>query len=519
MTESPSKAVARYDGPRSIGELQAYAQLLAVNTTPDGRAWRNDALPATFRGNPAAVAFAVEYAKALDVSPVTALIGIHIVDGKPTASAGLISALVRRSGHKIRTWIEGSIAEGTAKGITTITRADDAEFEYRSEWTLDRAVRAGLMNRTADGRVVAAKPKSAWATYPENMLKSRSITECSRDAAEDAILGVHYTPEELGVEVDESGEPVYTVTTVAEQVAYVPSPTPAAAPEAATEEAATEKASAPEVNLDELAETVRVQILDARTAEDLTAVWRDPEGIAAASSRAAVLTCGDENGVETSVLDLFKRAGEAIRAGSHLTAERDRGDDSDAAAPEPTETPGGPDAGTSEPGGVFCGGCGHPEDDCQCPAETAAEAPAPVPPVRRIEQALADLPATEARAELDKVMRSLWSKEQEQVLEWAKAQGLNPNHSAGNCATIVRAIADGTPFDDETLMARGEGSDDPVSLVMRVLGGVVVAQERAEDHVDAAHVNPPGRGSREDRAAAIEAAKAQARAGIAKNRS
>ena len=37
------------------------------------------------------------------------------------------------------------------------------------------------------------------------MLKSRAITQCARDACEEALFGLHYTPEELGAEVDEDG--------------------------------------------------------------------------------------------------------------------------------------------------------------------------------------------------------------------------------------------------------------------------------------------------------------------------
>lgn len=337
MTDAPSRAVARYDGPRTTAELQQYAQMLAVNTTPDGRTWRNEALPATFRGNPASVAFAVEYAKALDVSPVTAIIGIHIVDGKPTASAGLISALVRRAGHKIRTWIEGSIADGTAKGITTIHREDDPEFEYRSEWDLPRAVRAELMKRTADGLYVAAKPRSAWSTYPENMLKSRSITECARDAAEDAILGVHYTPEELGVDVDESGGPVYTVTQVPEAsptAAATPPPeqpagtdtttttaapaAPAADDEPVDAEIVEETPTPAPDDLNAIVEDCRARILLATELIDLTAVWGNAP-ILNSSERASNMRTGHPiTGEELSILDLFKLASAAIRAGAPL---------------------------------------------------------------------------------------------------------------------------------------------------------------------------------------------------------
>ena len=44
------------------------------------------------------------------------------------------------------------------------------------------------------------------------MLKSRAITQCARDACEEALFGLHYTPEELGAEVDEDGVVVGQVT-------------------------------------------------------------------------------------------------------------------------------------------------------------------------------------------------------------------------------------------------------------------------------------------------------------------
>jgi hypothetical protein len=37
------------------------------------------------------------------------------------------------------------------------------------------------------------------------MLKARAITQCARDACEEALFGLHYTPEELGADVDEDG--------------------------------------------------------------------------------------------------------------------------------------------------------------------------------------------------------------------------------------------------------------------------------------------------------------------------
>lgn len=219
MTEQPRPhahaQLARYDGPKTSADLRSYALLLAGADNPRGLA--NSALPSAFRGNPAALAFAVEYARALDVAPVTAITGIHIIDGKPTASAGLISALIRRAGHRLRVWVEGSLEDLTLTGIATLTRVDDPDHEYRTTFDLKDAERGELLE-FRDGTIYARTERgrrTQWEKYPRAMVKARALTEVAREAAEDALLGVHYTPEELGAEVDESGEPVYTVTQAA----------------------------------------------------------------------------------------------------------------------------------------------------------------------------------------------------------------------------------------------------------------------------------------------------------------
>ena len=76
-----------------------------------------------------------------------------MVEGKPTASAQLIGALVRMAGHRLR--VTGNDTEAHAQVI----RSDDPDFAFESVWTLDRAARAGLTG------------KGVWKSYPAAMLK------------------------------------------------------------------------------------------------------------------------------------------------------------------------------------------------------------------------------------------------------------------------------------------------------------------------------------------------------------
>lgn len=175
-------------------------------------------LPDVYRFKPANVLYAVEYGETIGIPAMAAITGIHIIKGKPSASAALVGALVRKAGHRLR--VRGNDISARA----VIVRADDPEFEFVSEWTLERAVTAGLCT-LVDGKPYARDEKgrpTSWEKYPAAMLKARAITEAARDACEEVLFGLHYTPEELGAEVDEDGIPVVVTaaqdTTPAEQV-------------------------------------------------------------------------------------------------------------------------------------------------------------------------------------------------------------------------------------------------------------------------------------------------------------
>lgn len=164
-----------------------------------------DLLPRQFVGKPANVLYAVEYGRTLGITPVAAITGIHVIEGKPSASSGLIGALVRQAGHKLRVK-----SDGMSWATAQIVRADDPEFTYECTWNLERAAQAGLC-KIENGKPVArdrnGKPTS-WEKYTAAMLKARAITEVARDACEDVLFGLHYTPEELGAIVNQDGEPV-----------------------------------------------------------------------------------------------------------------------------------------------------------------------------------------------------------------------------------------------------------------------------------------------------------------------
>jgi hypothetical protein len=174
-------------------------------------------LPRAYLHNPANVLFALEYGETLGITPIAAMLGIHVIDGKPCASSGLISGLVRRAGHKLR--VRGDAVSATC----VIIRSDDPEYKFEFTWNMDRAKTAGLTS------------KQVWRNYPAAMLMARAITEAARAACQDVLFGLAYTPEELGADALDDD---YALEDYAPATTTAPSktaPVDAASPEVADE--------------------------------------------------------------------------------------------------------------------------------------------------------------------------------------------------------------------------------------------------------------------------------------------
>jgi len=129
----------------------------------------------------------------LGFNAVTSLKSIHVIKGKPTIGADLIASRIQ-SHPKYRYQIK--VHNNTCCSIDFFERID-GKWEMVGNSTFDEndAKRAGLFDR------------DMWKKYPKNMYFSRAITSGQRwycpDVFEDG--GTVYTPDELGVEVDESG--------------------------------------------------------------------------------------------------------------------------------------------------------------------------------------------------------------------------------------------------------------------------------------------------------------------------
>jgi len=156
-------------------------------------------VPAGFRNrdgspNPAKILLAAETGAMLGLHPMAALNGIHVIDGKATLSAALMSALVHNAHHKLRITQKGTVSGGDFEVTATLIRSDDPKHPFTATWTIDRAKRAELWG------------KGNWRKYPENQMTWRAVSEAVRNGAPEVLLGAWYTPDEVGAVTTEDGE-------------------------------------------------------------------------------------------------------------------------------------------------------------------------------------------------------------------------------------------------------------------------------------------------------------------------
>lgn len=136
-------------------------------------------LPQAYRGKPADILIATGLGNAIGIAPAQALYEIYVVNGRPSPSANLMAALVRRAGHKLR--IQGDDTTCTA----TLIRADDPDFPMSATWTIQKAQAAKLTG------------KDTWKSFPGAMLRARAIAEVVRMGAPEAVMGMEYAREEV----------------------------------------------------------------------------------------------------------------------------------------------------------------------------------------------------------------------------------------------------------------------------------------------------------------------------------
>ncbi len=178
-------------------------------------------LPKAYQGNTSNVLIAMGLGKAIGITPAQSLYEIYVVNGRPSPSANLMAALVRRAGHRLR--IKGDATTCTA----TLIRHDDPDEPFEATWTFEQARAAGLTG------------KDTWKSYPAAMLRARAIAEVVRMGASEAVLGMEYAREEMqDVEPERAPAPARPTGMEGLRAAVNPEPVDAEVVEAVAEERA-----------------------------------------------------------------------------------------------------------------------------------------------------------------------------------------------------------------------------------------------------------------------------------------
>lgn len=138
-------------------------------------------LPRAYQNNPANVVIAVNLGQSMGLSPAESLYRINVINGKPTASAELIAAQVRKAGHKLRIKKDEKNLSVTA----TIVRCDDPDYPISVTRDASWAKQMGLAS------------KDNYRKQPLTMLTWRAITAVAREACPEALYGVAYTQDEM----------------------------------------------------------------------------------------------------------------------------------------------------------------------------------------------------------------------------------------------------------------------------------------------------------------------------------
>jgi len=116
----------------------------------------------------------------LGLSAMQALRSVHIIEGKPTLSADLMVALVKKSDA----CAYFRLVESTASRAAYETHRKGEPSPTRMTYTAEEARAAGALN------------KDNWRKFPAAMLRARAASMLARAVYPDVILGV-YDPDEI----------------------------------------------------------------------------------------------------------------------------------------------------------------------------------------------------------------------------------------------------------------------------------------------------------------------------------
>lgn len=145
--------------------------------------------------SPEAVAIIILKGRELGLSFMTSIANIYVVGGKPCMSAELIQGLARKN---LPGLIMNIIKSDEKIAEIEFIRPEKGSKAFIQSFTIEQAIKAKLTE------------KNSWIAYPAAMLWSRAVTAGLRKICPEALMGISYSPEEMGAEVSEHGDVIET---------------------------------------------------------------------------------------------------------------------------------------------------------------------------------------------------------------------------------------------------------------------------------------------------------------------
>lgn len=144
---------------------------------------RSTIVPPDYRGKPANIIAAALMGRSFGWDATTSMRMVTVISGTAGLKPEAMLALIRQRGHHVT--VEPH-ADG--KGVTVHGKRADNGDTASATFTLADAERAGLTR------------SSAWKSYPVDMCQWRAVARLARSLFGDCVLGLGYTPEELGAD-------------------------------------------------------------------------------------------------------------------------------------------------------------------------------------------------------------------------------------------------------------------------------------------------------------------------------
>jgi hypothetical protein len=146
-------------------------------------------LPKDLRGKPSDILAMLLYGQELGLGPMQSIQSIYVVEGRPSLSAQLWRALVRRAGHKFRMVERIKNVSCTVE----IERHDDPGNPHRETFTINDAIqtkKVSLKDGQPYARSQSGKPLP-WELFTDDLLAARATARACRFACPEVALGFY----------------------------------------------------------------------------------------------------------------------------------------------------------------------------------------------------------------------------------------------------------------------------------------------------------------------------------------